>query len=324
MNQNNNWRDRYADALDLGERPQQEYIEYDLFDQEPTGNQQIVWMPGEGPVPVYNPNSITSFPWESYLTNSWLMAGVVGILTTLLVTVLATTTNQKNQAVAPVDNTLANINQANYVLTQSRSAEVVAVTKYDYNPGEVTNPGLLQRAIFTSADGFKTRIQQLQASSNPATKDQPKEILVQRARVDVMKTIDMGASGRGAVMVREDPATGKTTYSQLDPAETVAVGLVRLLIIEASQRNNFQTFNLPEIAVAIRGHQGILRDAQANLLGAQGWVDVANQLRNYDLYGQKIIPNINSDSSTPTPPISSPKKEEGKKGTRGGGDKETK
>ncbi|MGB3206240.1 MAG: hypothetical protein WBB28_14720, partial [Crinalium sp.] len=132
---------------------------------------------------------------------------------------------------------------------------------------------------------------------------------------------DMGASGRGAVMVREDPATGKTTYSQLDPAETVAVGLVRLLIIEASQRNNFQTFNLPEIAVAIRGHQGILRDAQANLLGAQGWVDVANQLRNYDLYGQKIIPSLNSDSSTPTPLVSTPKKEEGKRGTRRLGDK---
>ena len=41
-----NYRDRYADALDLGERPQQEYIDYELFDNEPA--QQMVWMPGEG------------------------------------------------------------------------------------------------------------------------------------------------------------------------------------------------------------------------------------------------------------------------------------
>ena len=311
-----NYRDRYADALDLGERQQQEYIDYELFDQEPAGSQQMVLMPGEGYVPYFNPGSAANSPWQSYLMNSWLMAGVVGLVVILLVALLANTQGKKNQPVATTDPTLANINEANQVLTNARSDEILKITKYDYSPGTLTNAGLLQRAIFTSADGFKNRIQQLQASDNPDTKDQPKEILVQRARVDVMKTIDMGSSGRGAVLVQEDPATGKATYSQLDPAETVAIGLLKILIIEASQRPTFQTYNLPEIAAAVRGHQGILRDAQANLSGAQGWVDVANQLRNYDLYGQKIIPNLNSDSSTPTTPVSTPKKEEGKKVTK--------
>ncbi|HEY9692415.1 MAG TPA: hypothetical protein V6D15_09430 [Oculatellaceae cyanobacterium] len=315
MNQNNSYRDHYADALDLGERPQQEYIDYEIFDQEPAGNQQMVWMPGEGPVPVYNPNSITSFPWESYLTNSWLMAGVVGIATTLLVTVLATTQNQKNQAVAPVDNTLASINQANQVLTQARQQQVGAITKYDYNPAELTNPGLLQMAVFTSASEFNQDIKELQGSNDPLTKDKPKEILIQRSRVEVQKLIDLGASGRGVALVYEDPLTGEKVYTKLDPALTVAVGLVKILAIEASQRTSVQTYNMPEIAVATRGHQGALKAAQANLLGSQGWVQLRSELNSYDSYGQKIFKNPSEEQEQ------TPKKPEIKKVTKGKKDK---
>ncbi|MGB3208887.1 MAG: hypothetical protein WBB28_28175 [Crinalium sp.] len=286
-----NYRDRYADALDLGERPQQEYVDYELFDQEPAGSPQMVWMAGEGPVPYFDPNSAASYPWKSYLTNSWLMAGIVGVFTILLVALLATTQSKRNQAVAPVDGTLININEANQVLTQAKKAEVVAVTKYDYSPGELTNPGLLQRAVFTSASEFNQDIKELQASNNPLTKDKPKEILIQRSRVEVQKLIDLGASGRSVAIVYEDPLTGEKVYTQLDPALTVAIGLVKILAIEASQRPSFQTFNMPEIAVATRGHQNNLKAAQANVLGAQGWVEVANELNSYDTYGQKLFKN---------------------------------
>ena len=240
------------------------------------------------------------------------MAGIVGVFTILLVALLATTQSKKNQPVATTDGTLANINQANQVLTESRNAEVVAITKYDYDPGELTNPGLLQRAIFTSADEFKNRIRQLQASNDPATKDQPKEILVQRSRVEVQKLIDLGASGRGVALVYEDPLTGEKVYTQIDPALTVAIGLLKILAIEASQRPTFQTFNMPEVAVATRGHQGAIKAAQANVLGTQGWTKVALELNSWDTYGQKIFKNPSEEKEQE--PTS--KKPEIKKGTK--------
>ena len=313
-----NYRDRYGDALDLGERPEQEYVDYQLFDQEPVGSQQMVLMPGEGYVPYFNPNSAASYPWKSYLLNSWLMAGVGGLLVILLVTLLAITQSKKNQPVATNDGSLENINYANQVLTETRRRAVEAFTKYDSNPAQLTSPGLIQMAVFTSAYEFTQDIKDLQDSEDPLTKDQPKEVLVQRSKVEAQKLIDLGASGREIAITYEDPSSGERVFIKLDPAMTVALGIVKTLAIETSQRPTFQRFNMQEVAVATRGHQTNIKAAQSNVLKTQGFTELANELESFDTYGRSIFKNKNEEKAEkPTQKKAKVKKVEKAKSDKG-------
>jgi len=275
------------DALDLPERADVDDLEYEIDGEEP--QLQMMQVPGEAPIEIFNFSGAKKFPWKSYLLNSYLVTGVIAAMVTVIIIVVAAL-QAGQKPTANADTVATGIQAAADQLTQARYAFAEAATRTDLNPNYAANPGALQKAILRAASEFKQNVDAQQSDKNSPWYQVHASIITQNAVVNALKLVNSAASGQAAIIISEDPATGKKKYQKLSLGETQAIGIAKLLVIQAAQQPTMQSPDLTENALNIMGTQKVIKDSTSQLLRSQGMEPVAQQIDNQDLFGRTVFP----------------------------------
>ncbi|HEY9859594.1 MAG TPA: hypothetical protein V6D16_08815 [Candidatus Obscuribacterales bacterium] len=292
------------DALDLPERADVDELEYEIDGEEPQF--QMMQVPGEAPIEMFNFSGAKNFPWKSYLLNSYLVTGVIFLVVTVIIIVVAGLQSGQQQSTINPNPAATEIQATAEQLTQTRYSFNEATTRTDLNPTYVANPGLLQKAILAGAAEFNRKVDEQRADIHSPWYQAHRNEVIQSAIVNALKQVNSAAAGQASTLISEDPATGKKVVQKLTIGQTQALGITQLLIIEAAQQPTLQNPNLTENALAIMGWSKRLKDNTADLLEAQGMGPVAEKLRNKDLFGRELIPQEESPPDKPSSPTTQP------------------
>jgi hypothetical protein len=164
------------------------------------------------------------------------------------------------------------------------------VTRNDYSPGVVTNPGLLQAAILEGATRYRNRVIQNQNNPQSPSYNLHEEIINNGSEIEALKRINLGASVKEAELRYIDPATNTWTVVPLDSAELVASGLVKLNIITNSRNGINQKFELITIAQNTRKALDEIKSLRLASLRSKGLAPIASELDKIDWFGNKAKP----------------------------------
>ncbi|NJM23534.1 MAG: hypothetical protein HC907_35370 [Richelia sp. SM1_7_0] len=253
-------------------------------------------------------NSIKSGNLDSLLTNPWLMSIFVATVILVVIAAIATIlSGQRSSELNPSQEAYSELLQKSQNLDAADSNFREYLTRNDYSPGLVSNPGLLQAVVLEASARYSNRMIASQNNLQNPAYNQHEEVINHGSEIEALKRINLGASGKEAELKYVDPSSGSWVTIPIDSAELAASGLVKLNIISNSRRETTQRFNLVTIAQNTRLNLEEVKAAMLEALRVKGLSPVASELEKTDWFGNKASPTDGQISdyqpyqSEPTP-----------------------
>lgn len=228
---------------------------------------------------------------DSLLLHPWLVSILVGVIISVLISIVALILRKPQEVeITPEERAQQEVLGAAKNLEAQESKFLEYVTRNDYSPGVVTNPGLLQAAILEGATRYRNRVIQNQNNPKSPSYNLHEEIINNGSEIEALKRINLGASVKEAELRYIDPATNTWTVVPLDSAELVASGLVKLNIITNSRNGINQKFELVTIAQNTRKALDEIKSLRLTSLRSKGLAPIADELDKIDWFGNKAKP----------------------------------
>lgn len=228
---------------------------------------------------------------DSLLLHPWLVSILVGVVISVLISIVALMLRKPQQVeITPEERAQQEVLGAAENLEAQEFKFLEYVTRNDYSPGVVKNPGLLQAAILEGATRYRNRVIQNQNNPKSPSYNLHEEIINNGSEIEALKRINLGASVKEAELRYIDPATNTWTVVPLDSAELVASGLVKLNIITNSRNGISQKFELITIAQNTRKALDEIKSLRLTSLRSKGLAPIASELDKIDWFGNKVKP----------------------------------
>ncbi|MGB3756480.1 MAG: hypothetical protein WBA07_08930 [Rivularia sp. (in: cyanobacteria)] len=236
-------------------------------------------------------NSIKSGSLDSLLTNPWLMSIFVATVILVAIALIATIlSGQRSTEINPSQEAYSALLQKSQNLDAADSNFREYLTRNDYSPGLVSNPGLLQAVVLEASARYSNSIIASQNNPQNPAYNQHEEVINHDFEIEALKRINLGASGKEAKLKYVDPSSGSWVTIPIDSAELAASGLVKLNIISNSRRETTQRFNLITIAQNTRLRLEEVKAAMLEALRVKGLSPIASELEKTDWFGNKASP----------------------------------
>lgn len=233
---------------------------------------------------------ILNFDFALLLTNKWFVFWSIILSTSALVLIVSSLFQPKPQA--QLDPASIKTLEAERAWQQAKYGLNEAIDRVDLNPRTLSDPGLRQQVIWTAAQNLRIRVNRLATGYYP---DSPYIGMTEEAIYHVLKTeainnlIVNGAEGRESTLGHSDRRNGAWVSRKLDGAETVAVGLLRLEVLEAAEHPDKTAYNLGGVATEIIRRYNNVRETASVYWRSKGHDLTADWLANVDAVGNKLM-----------------------------------